>query len=99
MRPYLAELADVADTLVSAHPNAGLPNAMGEYDETPARHVLPDRAVGQGRADQSSSAAAAARRRSTSPTSREHVSKYPPRKVPEIERRMRLSGLEPFVHG
>jgi hypothetical protein len=27
------------------------------------------------------------------------VSKYPPRKVPKIERRMRLSGLEPFVHG
>ena len=29
------ELSRVADTLVSAHPNAGLPNAMGEYDETP----------------------------------------------------------------
>jgi hypothetical protein len=27
------------------------------------------------------------------------VEKYPPRKVPRIERRMRLSGLEPFVHG
>ena len=35
MRPYIAELARVADTLVSAYPNAGLPNAMGEYDETP----------------------------------------------------------------
>ncbi len=35
LRPYVEELAHVADTLVSAHPNAGLPNAMGEYDETP----------------------------------------------------------------
>ncbi len=36
MRPYLAELARVADTWVSCYPNAGLPNAFGEYDEQPA---------------------------------------------------------------
>jgi 5-methyltetrahydrofolate--homocysteine methyltransferase len=38
MRPYLAELARVADTFVSCYPNAGLPNPMSEtgYDETPA---------------------------------------------------------------
>ena len=35
MRPYLAELSRVADCFVSAYPNAGLPNAFGEYDETP----------------------------------------------------------------
>ena len=35
MRPYLAEMARVADTFVSAYPNAGLPNAFGEYDESP----------------------------------------------------------------
>ncbi len=35
MRPHIAELARIADTLVAAYPNAGLPNAMGEYDETP----------------------------------------------------------------
>jgi 5-methyltetrahydrofolate--homocysteine methyltransferase len=35
MRPYLAELARVADTFVSCYPNAGLPNAFGEYDELP----------------------------------------------------------------
>ncbi len=35
LRPYVAELARVADTRVSAHPNAGLPNEFGEYDETP----------------------------------------------------------------
>jgi 5-methyltetrahydrofolate--homocysteine methyltransferase len=34
MRPHLAEMSRVADTLVAAYPNAGLPNAMGEYDET-----------------------------------------------------------------
>jgi 5-methyltetrahydrofolate--homocysteine methyltransferase len=35
MRPYVAELARVADCFVSCYPNAGLPNAFGEYDETP----------------------------------------------------------------
>ncbi len=35
IRPYLAELARVADCFVSCYPNAGLPNAFGEYDETP----------------------------------------------------------------
>src|SRR3954468_15351507 len=35
LRPYVAELSRVADCFVSAHPNAGLPNAFGEYDETP----------------------------------------------------------------
>src|SRR5438105_6471988 len=33
MRPYVAELARVADCYISCHPNAGLPNAFGEYDE------------------------------------------------------------------
>jgi 5-methyltetrahydrofolate--homocysteine methyltransferase len=36
MRPYIAELSRVADTFVSCYPNAGLPNAFGEYDEGPA---------------------------------------------------------------
>ncbi len=35
LRPYVAELSRFADCFVSAHPNAGLPNAFGEYDETP----------------------------------------------------------------
>ncbi len=37
MRPYLAELSRVADCFVSAYPNAGLPNAFGEYDESAAQ--------------------------------------------------------------
>jgi 5-methyltetrahydrofolate--homocysteine methyltransferase len=35
MRPHIAELSRLADTLVAAYPNAGLPNAFGEYDEAP----------------------------------------------------------------
>ncbi|WP_200944903.1 MULTISPECIES: methionine synthase [unclassified Nocardioides] len=35
MRPYIAELSRLADTFVSCYPNAGLPNAFGEYDEAP----------------------------------------------------------------
>ena len=35
MRPYVQELAEKAETYVGAYPNAGLPNAMGEYDQTP----------------------------------------------------------------
>jgi 5-methyltetrahydrofolate--homocysteine methyltransferase len=35
MRPYIAELSQLADCYVSCYPNAGLPNAFGEYDELP----------------------------------------------------------------
>lgn len=44
MRPHIAELSQLAACYVSAYPNAGLPNAMGEYDETPEEtsHFLED---------------------------------------------------------
>ena len=97
MRPYIAEIAAMADTRVIAYPNAGLPNAMGEYDEGPhdmACHIEPWAKDGLlnivggccGSTPQHIAEIAA------------HVSKYPPRKPATIERRMRLSGLEPFVH-
>ena len=35
MRPYIAELAEMAECYVSVYPNAGLPNAFGQYDELP----------------------------------------------------------------
>ena len=35
MRPYVAELARIADSYISCYPNAGLPNAFGQYDERP----------------------------------------------------------------
>ncbi len=37
LTPYLKELAQHATCLVTAHPNAGLPNEFGEYDQTPAQ--------------------------------------------------------------
>ena len=40
LRPYIEELAAKAPFHISAHPNAGLPNAMGEYDETPEQMAL-----------------------------------------------------------
>lgn len=44
MRPHIEELAQIASCYVSAYPNAGLPNAMGEYDEHPSDtgHYLED---------------------------------------------------------
>ena len=36
MRPHIAELARIAETYIACYPNAGLPNAFGEYDELPA---------------------------------------------------------------
>jgi len=98
MRPYLAELSGVADTLVSAYPNAGLPNAMGEYDETPhdmacqiepwARDGLVNIVGGCCGSTPEHIAHVKA-----------HVDKHAPRRVPRIAPRMRLSGLEPFVMG
>ena len=98
MRPYLAEIAAVADTLVIAYPNAGLPNAMGEYDEGPhdmACQIEPWAKDGLlnivGGCCGSTPEHIA--------EIKGHVEKYPPRKPVKMQRRMRLSGLEPFVHG
>jgi 5-methyltetrahydrofolate--homocysteine methyltransferase len=95
MRPHIAELARVADTLVSAYPNAGLPNAMGEYDETPDEtgHMLHDWAE-QGIVNILGGCCG------TTPDHIRHVADavrgLKPRTVPERPRAMRLSGLEPF---
>ncbi len=43
LRPYIEELSRIADVYVSAHPNAGLPNDFGEYDEAACR----DGGIGQ----------------------------------------------------
>lgn len=44
MRPYIEELSQIAACNVSCYPNAGLPNAFGEYDETPGEtaHIIED---------------------------------------------------------
>jgi 5-methyltetrahydrofolate--homocysteine methyltransferase len=98
MRPYVADLSRIADVYVSAYPNAGLPNAMGEYDETPhemACQIEPwakDGLVNIVGGCCGSTPEHIAH-------VREHVSKYPPRKPAAIAPKMRLSGLEAFVAG
>jgi 5-methyltetrahydrofolate--homocysteine methyltransferase len=96
MRAHIAELSDVADTLICAYPNAGLPNEFGGYDETPefmARQIEGFARDGFvnivggccGSTPDHIRAIAAA------------VGKYKPRQIPKTERLLRLSGLEPFT--
>jgi 5-methyltetrahydrofolate--homocysteine methyltransferase len=65
LRPHVEELARVADVYVSAHPNAGLPNAMAEYDELPAE-TAPSSENGRRTGGSTLPAAAAVRRPHTS---------------------------------
>ncbi len=95
MRPHIAELSRIADTLVSAYPNAGLPNAMGEYDETPDQtgHQLHDWAK-DGIVNIVGGCCG------TTPDHIRHVADevrgMTPRQIPERPPAMRLAGLEPF---
>lgn len=96
MRPFIVELAQIADTLVSAYPNAGLPNSMGEYDEGPgetcahlaswAREGLVNILGGCC---------------GTTPHHIAHIAKaaaqIAPREIPRKPAALRLSGLEPFT--
>ena len=97
MRPYIEELSEVAGVYVSVHPNAGLPNPLSEtgYDESPeyTAKQLKDfvqsgfvNIVGGccGTTPAHIQAIAGA------------VSALPPRKIPEIPKKLRLSGLEPL---
>ncbi len=96
LRPYLEELANKADTQVSAHPNAGLPNAFGEYDETPAEMAaVVEEFAASGFLNIIGGCCG------TTPAHiqaiAEAVAKYPPRVIPDIPKACRLSGLEPFT--
>lgn len=96
LRPYLEELATKAETNVSAHPNAGLPNAFGEYDETPAEMA----AVVEEFAAAGFLNIVGGCCGTTPPHIQaiaEAVAKYPPRAIPDIPKACRLSGLEPFT--
>jgi 5-methyltetrahydrofolate--homocysteine methyltransferase len=95
MRPYIGELSRVADTRIIAYPNAGLPNDMGEYDETPdqtSAHLGEWAASGLvnilggccGTTPDHIRAIAAA------------AGSAAPRRPAKHKRAMRLSGLEPF---
>ena len=96
LRQYVEELAGVADTYVSVHPNAGLPNEFGAYDDTPEYMAGMLREYAEsgfvnivggccGTTPAHIRAFAAA------------IKDFPPRPVPMLERRCRLSGLEPLV--
>ena len=98
MRPYLADLSHIANVRISAYPNAGLPNAMGEYDETPhdmACQIEPWAKDGILNIVGGCCGSTPDHIRHVA----EHVANYKPRAIPEIAPRMRLSGLEPFVAG
>jgi 5-methyltetrahydrofolate--homocysteine methyltransferase len=95
LRPYVQELSELADCYVSAHPNAGLPNAMGGYDETPA-HMCAHMGgwAEEGCVDIVGGCCG------TTPEHihalRESVQGRPPRRRPSPAPGCRLSGLEAF---
>ncbi|HEB28728.1 MAG TPA: methionine synthase [Porticoccus sp.] len=95
LRPHIEELSRLSDTLVSAHPNAGLPNEFGEYDETPEEmSTIVSEFAQSGLVNIIGGCCG---------TTPEHiraiaqsVEAFSTRKIPEIEPACRLSGLEPF---
>ncbi len=100
MRPYIEELSQVADTYVSAYPNAGLPNPLAEtgYDETPeyTASLIKEFAL-SGFVNLVGGCCG------TTPAHIQAIADavrgIAPREVPVIEKRTRLSGLEPLNIG
>ncbi|GHC26724.1 methionine synthase [Aidingimonas halophila] len=95
LRPYIEELSNKADTHVSAHPNAGLPNEFGEYDQTPdemAGIVSEFAASGLVNIMGGCCGSTPEHIRAVA----ESIRDMEPRKVPERPKACRLSGLEPF---
>ena len=96
MRPYVEELSGLAPVFTSAYPNAGLPNAFGGFDETPEIMCEDLRAFArEGWVNLVGGCCG---------TTPEHiraiadaVRDVPPRRVPEVARQTRLSGLEPYT--
>tara|TARA_A100000164_G_C21936511_1_gene788303 strand:- start:162 stop:3902 length:3741 start_codon:yes stop_codon:yes gene_type:complete len=97
MRPYVIELSKIADTFICIYPNAGLPNPMCEtgFDETPeiTSALIKDFAEG-------SLVNIVGGCCGTTPehikSILEKVNNIPPRKIPLIKKKMKLSGLEAF---
>ncbi len=100
MRPYVEEMSRVASCYVSAHPNAGLPNPLSEtgYDEQPetTARLMKEFAT-------SGFLNIAGGCCGTTPAHIKAIAdalkNVPPRRLPEIEKKCRLSGLEPFNIG
>ena len=95
MAPYVAEFSKIADTHICIYPNAGLPNEMGEYDESPfdMSNILENFAK-DGYLNIVGGCCG------STPDHIKQISKqvekYKPRKLPKIKNIMRLSGLEPL---
>jgi len=95
MRAHIDAIGRVADTLICAYPNAGLPNEFGGYDESPEYMA--------GLLEEFATAGLVNIVGGCCGTTPEHIRKIAeavkdkaPRRVPTMPRRMRLSGLEPF---
>jgi len=100
MRPYVEELSRVASCYISAHPNAGLPNPLSEtgYDELPEKTArLVKEFATSGFLNIAGGCCG------TSPAHIKAIAEalkgVPPRRIPDIEKKLRLSGLEPFNVG
>jgi 5-methyltetrahydrofolate--homocysteine methyltransferase len=96
MRPFLQELSRVSPVHISAHPNAGLPNAFGQYDETDemmAKHAWDFAKSGFVNIIGGCCGSTPDHIRAIARV----VSGISPRTIPEVEPFMRLSGLEPLV--
>ncbi len=98
LRPHVEELARIADVYVSAHPNAGLPNAMAEYDEQAAETAGYIREWAESGWLNITGGCCG-----TTPDHIraivETVSSFKPRVVPTIDKKLRLAGLEPLNVG
>ena len=98
LRQHIEELSGIADTYVSAHPNAGLPNEFGGYDESPeamAREIEEWAQSGFLNIVGGCCGTTPAHIKAL----HHAVAKYPPRVVPVIEPQCRLAGLEPMNIG
>src|SRR5688572_15376092 len=96
LRPHIATLSAIADTLIMAYPNAGLPNDLGEYDECPGTTSGQVREWADGGIVNIVGGCCG--------TTPEHiraiaetVKQYPPRTIPAPERRTLLAGIEPMT--
>ncbi len=94
LRPHISELSRVAGTHISVHPNAGLPNAFGGYDDTPeAMAGVLGEFASAGLLNMVGGCCGTTPAHITA--IREAVFRHPPRKAPTPEIKLRLSGLEP----
>ncbi len=95
LTPAIQELSRVADTYVSAYPNAGLPNPMGEYDEKPEKTAS---LVGEWAKEGIVNIIGGCCGSTPQHIEKifKEVTKYSPRAIPKIKKTMKLSGLEPF---